>query len=185
MHVGEYILALVSIVLGLALTDLAFSTHRLIRRRADVKFDPAPIIAALVAAYLVFLNFWGDYHHYRTVTEAGLWPTLPNFAILFINFLIAAAALPDEWDGKLDLWEYYLGTRRQFWTLVAIGTLLATAYNAVNEAHLPISGYISAALVVAFAATLCISQRRWVHLGLASAFLALLVFGNGDFVISG
>lgn len=63
MHVGEYILALVSIVLGLALADLAFSTHRLIRRHADVRFDAAPIIAALVAAYLVFLNFWGDYNH--------------------------------------------------------------------------------------------------------------------------
>jgi len=33
MHVGDYILALVAIVLGLAITDLAFSTHRLIRRR--------------------------------------------------------------------------------------------------------------------------------------------------------
>ena len=104
MHVGEYILALVIIVLGLAIADLAISTHRLIRRRADVKFDAAPILAALIASYLVFLNFWGDYSHFRTVTSAGLWSTLPNLAILFVNFLIAAAALPDEWKGNLDLW---------------------------------------------------------------------------------
>lgn len=185
MHVGEYILVLVSIVLGLALTDLAVSTHRLIRRRADIKFDAAPILAALLASYLVFANFWGDYAHYRAVTSAALWPTLPNLAILFVNFLIAAAALPDEWEGKMDLWQYYLATRRQFWILIAIGTLIALAYNVLNHSLLPISAYISAALVVLLAATLCTTERRWVHLGLLSASLALLIFGNGDFVISG
>ncbi len=185
MHVGEYILVLVSIVLGLALTDLAFSTHRLIRRRADVKFDATPILAALLAAYLVFTNFWSDYGHYRTVTSAALWETLPNLAILFVNFLIAAAALPDEWEGEIDLWQYYLATRRQFWILIAIGTLTALAYGAVNLRPLPISAFISAGLVLILAATLCITERRWVHVGLLCALLAMLVAGNGDPVIFG
>lgn len=185
MHVGEYILVLVSIVLGLALTDLAFSTHRLIRRRADVKFDATPILAALLAAYLVFTNFWGDYRHYRIATSASLWATLPNLAILFVNFLIAAAALPDDWNGKIDLWQNYLATRRQFWILITIGTLMALVYNAVNQRLLPVSAYVSAALVLALAATLCITERRWVHVGLLGAILAMLVLGNGDLVISG
>jgi hypothetical protein len=185
MHVGEYILALVIIVLGLAIADLAISTHRLIRRRADVKFDAAPILAALIAAYLVFLNFWGDYSHFRTVTSAGLWSTLPNLAILFVNFLIAAAALPDEWKGNLDLWKFYLSTRRQFWVLIAIADVIASIYNAVYNWPLPISVYASATLTLIFAAILWVSERRWVHLFLASAFLAMLVFGTRDFVISG
>ena len=185
MHVGEYILVLVSIVLGLALTDLAFSTHRLIRRRADVEFDAAPVLAALLAAYLVFANFWGDYRHYRTVTSASLWATLPNLAILFVNFLIAAAALPDEWHGKIDLWQHYLATRRQFWILVAIGTLTALVYGAMNERLLPVSAYISAALVLALAGALCITERRWVHIGLLCGLLAMMVVGNGDLMISG
>lgn len=185
MHVGEYILVLVTIVLGLALTDLAFSTHRLIRRRAEVKFDAAPILAALLASYLVFANFWGDYGHYRNITSASLWATLPNLAILFVNFLIAAAALPDEWDGNIDLWDYYLSTRRQFWTLIAIGTLLALLYNVVNHKLLPISAYVSAALVLALITILCVSRRRWLHLAFLSGLLAMLIFANGDFVISG
>jgi len=185
MHVGEYILVLVSIVLGLALTDLAFSTHRLIRRRADVKFDAASILAAMLAAYLVFANFWGDYGHYRTVTSASLWATLPNLAILFVNFLIAAAALPDKWEGKIDLWQYYLATRRQFWILIVIGTLLALVYNVLNQRLLPLSGYVSAALVVALATILCVTERRWLHVGLLCTLLAMLVFGNGDLVIYG
>lgn len=104
---------------------------------------------------------------------------------MFVNFLIAAAALPDEWTGKLDLWEYYLATRRQFWALIAIATLIAIAYNAAGDWRLPISAYVSGAVVVLLAITLCISERRWVHLGLLCAFLLLLVLGNGDFVISG
>ena len=114
MHVGDYVLALVAIVLGLAITDLAFSTHRLIRRRAEVKFDVVPIVAALTAAYFVFVNFWGDYHHFQHVTSAGLWQTLPNLAILFLNFLVASVALPDEWNGKMDLWEYICRSAESF-----------------------------------------------------------------------
>lgn len=185
MHVGEYILVLVSIVLGLALTDLAFSTHRLIRRRADVKFDATPILAALLAAYVVLNNFWRAYRHFQAVTSASLWTTLLTLALLFVNFLIAAAALPDEWDGKIDLWQYYLSTRRQFLILVAIGTLIALVYNTLNDRELAISAFVSTALILTAAATLSLTERRWVHVGVLCGALAMLVLGNGDVVISG
>lgn len=187
MHVGEYILALVIIVLGLALTDLALSTHRLIRRRADVKLDATPIIAGLLAAYLVFSNFWGDYHHFQAVTSAGLWETLPNLAILFLTFLIAAAALPDHWEGELDLWQYYLSTRRQFWVLVGLTSLVASIYFVATTwpKRFPFSVYASGPLIVAICVTLCITTRRWLHLLLLCGLFAAIVFGNGDLTIAG
>ena len=187
MHVGEYILALVIIVLGLALTDLALSTHRLIRRRADVKFDVTPIIAALLAAYLVFANFWGDYRHFQGVTSAGLWETLPNLAILFLNFLVAAAALPDHWEGKLDLWQYYLAARRQFWVLVGLTSLVASVYFVATTwpQRFPLAIYASGPIVITICATLCFTTRRWLHLLLLSALFATIVFGNGDLRIAG
>jgi hypothetical protein len=187
MHVGEYILALVIIVLGLALSDLAMSTHRLIRRRADVTFDATPVIAALLATYLILVNFWGDYHHYHGVTSASLWSTLPNLALLFLSFLIAAAALPDHWDGKLDLWQYYLSSRREFWTLVGVATLLAIVYDVATSwpEHPPVSAYVSGALVLGICGTLCVATRRWLHIVLLSAFFAMLVFANGDWTIVG
>lgn len=185
MHVGEYVLALVGIVLGLAIADLALSTHRLIRRRADVKFSLVPIIAALIALGLVFLNFWGDYSRFKNLTRISLWEALPNLAILFLNFLIAASALPDEWEGKLDMWDYYLKNRRQFWVLIAIAGVVANLYNASDRWPPRLEDYEGIALTLAFAVPLCIFRSHWLHLLLSAGFLFILVATAGSQVISG
>lgn len=185
MHVGEYLLALVGIVLGLAVADLGISTHRLIRRRADVRFAIVPILTAVIAFYLVLLNFWGDYSILRAVTQVSLWSILPNLLVLFLTFLIAASALPDEWEGKLDLWQYYLGARRQFWMLVALAGIAANMYDAARHWPPRPADYVSVIVTVAFAGPLWLSERRWVHLVLVSIFLAMIVFMAGDLVISG
>ena len=41
-------------------------------------------------------------------------------ADMFVLFLIAAAALPDEVHARCDLREHYAATRRYFWTLVVL-----------------------------------------------------------------
>ena len=185
MHVGEYLLALVGIVLGLALADLAYSAHRLIRRRAEVKFDAAPILCALIAALLVFLNFWGDYAVLHGMTEAPLWSIMPNLTLLFLNYLIAAAALPDEWDGELDLWTFYLQNRRQFWVLLAIAGIVATAYNAAHSWPPTLMDVISCVVTLVFAAVACLTRRRWLQLSLLVIFLASLAISSAGLNIAG
>ena len=185
MHVGEYLLALVGIVLGLALADLGISTHRLIRRRADVKFDVMPILTAAIAAYLVFLNFWGDFARFRNLTEASLWSTLPNLLVLFLSFLIAAAALPDEWEGKLDLWEFYLHARVQFWLLVGAAGVAATLYEAAGHWPPRTDDYVSIGLTLPFAIIPCITKRHWIHVLVAVLFLIVIIAMTYDYVIRG
>ena len=40
----EYGLGIVAVVIGLALTDVAQSTHRLLVRRRAVRWDPLPVL---------------------------------------------------------------------------------------------------------------------------------------------
>jgi hypothetical protein len=53
----EYLLALVSILIGLAIADLSMSLHRLLRARHHVKWDWLPLAAASLVMLLI-LEFW-------------------------------------------------------------------------------------------------------------------------------
>jgi H+/Cl- antiporter ClcA len=53
----EYLLALVSILIGLAVADLSSSLHRLLRARRRVRWDWLPLAGAFLVILLI-LEFW-------------------------------------------------------------------------------------------------------------------------------
>ena len=104
----EYILPLVSVLVGLAVADLVTSLHRLIRDRSRVQWDWLPLTVALLTILTVLNLWWGLYqaqddNYYRTL--AGF---LPLVAQLVLLFLVNAAVLPDDVPAKgIDLKIYY------------------------------------------------------------------------------
>jgi hypothetical protein len=50
MRACEYAPGLFSVLIGLAVVDIATSVHRLVRRRSVVRWDSLPLLAALYAA---------------------------------------------------------------------------------------------------------------------------------------
>ncbi len=124
----EYVLALVSILVGLAVADLATCLHRLLRARRRVTWDWLPLTAALIVLLLVF-EFWWGFYRFGT---APVWTHYGAFlflgALLICMFLLASAALPDEVpEGGLNLAAYYAENSRYFWSLFGIFVLLAVA----------------------------------------------------------
>ena len=122
----EYVLPMVSILVGLSIGDLSLSLHRLLRARHRVAWDWLPLAAALLVLLLILQFWWGFYGVGRAEVWTRYWGFLILAAALVSMFLLASAALPDAVpDDGLDLAAYYDENRRYFWILFALFTVLA------------------------------------------------------------
>ena len=115
-----YLAAFVTIVLAVALTDMVQSTHRLLRARDRVKWDPlTPLLALSVFLGLLaaFFSVWGDARFDR-LTYYGL---VAFMAGPTLTALLAFAVLPDELPaGQFDLRQFYFDNRRYVAVLLAV-----------------------------------------------------------------
>ena len=131
MRAFEYALGLFSVLIGLAIADIATSFHRLVRSTAAVKWDPLALLAALYAL-LIAVGMWFDLWGVRGVEATRhFFFYLVMIALLFMVFLVAAAALPDDPESGRDLRAFYARNQRYFWTLIALfqlGYLLLGLY---------------------------------------------------------
>jgi hypothetical protein len=128
-HVANF----VSIVVGLALADMAHSLHRLLRAGRRVRWDfLTPMTALLVTASVVNVWWTADLVFGKALTLAAF---LPNLASLAALFLLASATLPDEVPaGGLSLRNYYLDNRRYFWGLFILWVLALVINEAMTSA---------------------------------------------------
>ncbi|HYH80787.1 MAG TPA: hypothetical protein VEX86_13390 [Longimicrobium sp.] len=176
----EYVLPMVSILIGLAVGDLSLSLHRLLRARRRVRWDWLPLAAALLVLLLILEFWWAFYGIGRAEVWTRYWGFLILGAALISIFLLASAALPDAIpdDEELDLASYYQENRRYFWTLFALFTVLALVLDLLVEADAVsvATGPLRAAPTVGFAAlmlSLAFVENRRYH---AVMVLLLLTF---------
>jgi hypothetical protein len=128
MNVFEYLLLFAAIILGLAVSDLAISLHKLMAARGRVRWDwLAPMAAAV--AFLKIVTQWWAWFAAGAIARGmtfEMYLTLLVEAVLL--FLLAASALPDEVPEKgIDLRAFYDGTQRRFWLLFALQWSIWTA----------------------------------------------------------
>lgn len=185
MHVGEYILLMVSIVLGLALTEMARAIDRLLKRRNDVSFEPATLIAAAMVFYAVVANLWAQYAHYRAVETARLSEGIAMIATFLITYLMAALVLPDDWDSRMDLVDHYDRIRRPLWALFGLNAFAVFVANIVRAGAPAFQNFIGLGVGLAFATSLFLIKRRIVHIPILVVLFALQVVSLGDLTISG
>jgi hypothetical protein len=185
MVTPEHVANFVSIVVGLALADVAHSLHRLLRAGPRVRWDVlAPMAALLVTASVVNTWWTANLVFAKALTFAGF---LPNLASLLTLFLLASATLPDEVpEAGLDLRAYYLGARTYFWGLfilwvcaLVFNEALASALNGrtAGEILRAVAGNLAFLPVFAL---LMWSRRAWVH-AVALAFCLVVVVGSWAF----
>src|SRR5260221_2900740 len=113
----EYALGLFSVLIGLAVADIAASAHRLARTRLPVTWDPLALMAAFYALVMA-IGMWFEIWAVRNVSQTRhFFFYFSMVASLFVLFLIAAASLPDDPAVDGDLRAYYERNRRYFWFL--------------------------------------------------------------------
>lgn len=126
MSGGEYLLGLILIITGLAISDMVVSLHCVLLNRHKVKWD---WLAMLAAAYifLMIVNSWGiSFQTFRgDDINPPLWQFLELLGQIIPLYLAARAALPDEVGSKgADLAAHYAKVSRYFWTAIATTLLL-------------------------------------------------------------
>lgn len=181
----EYILPLVSVIVGLAITDVAVSIHRLLRNRRRVEWDWLALAAALLAVVAVLNLWWGFYSVQASDFYTAFGGFLPLAAQLLLLFLLSAAALPDGVpDEGVDLRQFYRENHGQFWVLFAAYVTAIIVQNLVGV--FASAGTVSAAFVVErfgprvalLVACLILAkvESRRVHAVLVPLLLLALVF---------
>lgn len=179
MSFTEHAIVLVSIIVGLGLTDLLGSFRRLVHARDRVRWDGLPLAWALVALLLVVNYWWGLYLGATGIYEvqtAGAF--LASMALPLLLYLVCSSALPEAVPAEgLDLGEVYFRQQRFFF-----GLLLA--YHVVVSIHAHIAGDSGGwtrldtmrAVFIALIASLMLVRARWYHwLAVAVATGLLLV----------
>ncbi|WP_426692687.1 hypothetical protein ACMC5O_001650 [Sphingomonas sediminicola] len=180
MDTFEYITALVAVVIGLAIADLATSLHRLLRNRKRVRWDwVAPLSALLILAEL--FNLWWRWHGFSGTTAGQV---VPYFLALILIFLAACITLPDEVpaDG-IDLAHHFDENRRYFWFVYASYVALLIALISIRDLH---NGLTARALLSRYyfdypwlvaAYAMIFVRKRWINGIVMLASLGWLVIG--------
>lgn len=180
IHAFEYMAGLFTVIIGLAVVDLAISFHKIARHRRSVTWDPLALLAALYSLLLA-ITMWFKIWGIRDVPEIGhYFFYLTLCAEYFLLFLVAAASLPDDPNETCDLRSYYDGNRQYLWTLVVLfqisnaGHALYFFTHGLNAtlAHIELSFVIPTIVAILLLAT---RVRKVHYLGLV-ILLGLLMF---------
>lgn len=140
---GSYILNFASIILGLAVADMLMDLDRLLRARRRVRWHALPVIAFAFVLMVLVAAWWElyDLSATRTMTVALF---LPYFAKLILIFLLSAAVLPSEWEGNIDLGQYYFANARYFFGIWWLLSVLILFMPTMQGEGLPSLGFVVA-----------------------------------------
>jgi hypothetical protein len=124
----EYVMVLVSIIVGIGIAHILLGIGGIIDRlsRKDDRLE-------LSVAHLAWLGFcfawlvmfwWWEYRFSTRVTDwtMGLYLFLIGYAVTL--FLLQVVLVPRTWDGVTSLKEYFLERRVWFYSLLMFATLL-------------------------------------------------------------
>ena len=195
----EYLIALISIIVGLGLTDLARSFRDLVRPGRPVEWHWLPLAWAAIVFMLVVQLWWETFGALQKDLFADAIAFLPYLLIFLVLYLACSFALPDPtweaptapaWDAAssddvLDLEVFYFSAshRRSFFgmlmTLLILGQIISLVFPLLLEGS-PTSSLLQRGLnfginlvVAAVLASLIVTDRWWVH-----AIVTVFTFGG-------
>jgi len=172
----EYLLLFAAVILGLAISDLAISLHRLLNAAERVRWDVLPLLAGALAFERIVVEWW-TWHGAEGMAN-GL--TFGMFLGVLISatllFLMAAVALPDEVGGDIDLRAHFNRTQRRYWLLFAAQWLTLNIVSIwaqinINKVHLALLSPLLMILPIAVA--LAFIRIRAVQILALLGFLTL------------
>ena len=166
MEPFEFLLLFAALLLGVAVTDLATSLHRLLGRQ--VRWDWLAPLAGLVA-FLKIVTQWWTWYGLALFSKALTWEMfLSTLASSILLFLMTAAALPDSAPpGEvIDLRAHWAKVHRRYWTLFLMHWLLVGGLR-VYASYLTntpmISPWPPGLVVVPACVLLILFSNRWLQ----------------------
>ncbi|MEP6938447.1 MAG: hypothetical protein ABI846_01690 [Rudaea sp.] len=165
MDAFNYLSVLLSIILGLAITQILKGVRGLVlSRERVVLYWPTLVFAAFL--FLIDTQAWWAFFEMRRVQT---W-TFVKFAIVLAQttslYLLAALVLPDFFgEDTIDLRKHYYAHHRIFFSLFVVTLVASLSKTYVLEGHLPDNpvdvafqlGWMVVAVIAA------ITRREWFH----------------------
>jgi hypothetical protein len=179
MDIREHSVTLVSVVIGLGLTELLGNLNRLIRARGKVRWHGLPVAWTLYVLLLVVTFWWGVYLGVLGITTPqNAFEFLLNLCSPLIVYLICSAALPDiDVERGVDLKAAYFSGARYFFGLTIAYILVTMVQVAVQSGGLEWSQLmaIRVGLVAAVLPLVWVRSERY-HWCAAILVLALTAY---------
>lgn len=178
MNQFEYVMALVSVVVGLGLTHIlsgvGAAIHRLRGHGSPIKLDPVYLIWVLSTLFLLVSFWWWEFK----LQDTELAWTFPVYLFVITYsisyFLIAVILVPDRMEGLDDAFAHFISVRHWFFG-VLLANLFLDIYDTAlkGAAWLMRPTYVIPAVIyfAIYVAGMLIKQRS-AHLALAILFLA-------------
>ena len=177
----EYVMALVSVVVGLGLTHilsaLGAGVHRLRGHGAPIKLEPIYLLWVLSVLLLLVSFWWWEFKLQQTVT-AWTFPVYLFVIVYAITFyLVAVILVPERLEGVDDSFAYFISVRH--WLL---GVLLSNQLIDIYDTALKGMDWLTRPTYIVQASIFCaiyvvgmLTKRRAVHLVFAIIYLAVNV----------
>jgi hypothetical protein len=174
MSLFEFLMVLVSIIIGLGIAEILTGVARQIRCRGSTRGYWVHSLL-VVTIFVALLQQWWEIWGLRVVPE---WSFI-GLALMLSGpvglFLIAHLLFPEPMHGA-DFRRYYDGDMRPVWWLAALTVALATLFRplVIGSHLLSLENATSLIFFVGFVA-LAISRRPIIHAILVPSFLLLLL----------
>ena len=169
MSANEYILGLMAIVSGLAITEWIGSLYRLLAARRAVKWDWLAAMAATFAAYMIVRSWWISWRSFGPQTDLTLGKMIWNLTQIVLLFLAARAALPESVpEVGVDMRRHYERNSWLIWGPMSLTGLMLLGSNLLYDWRrvlIPFAVAMEIAVVIGLVLTFV--QRRLVHAILA------------------
>ena len=176
MESFDYLSVLLSIILGLAITQVLLGFRGLILTRAKVKLYLPTVIWAGLALLIAIQAWWASFG----LRMRGNW-TFLGFIVILLQaisvYMATAVVLPDiTRDSIVDLRDHNFAHRSWFFGFMLSGVVFSAAKEFALSGHLP--GRLNGEFHVIFglaAIVAAITRREWFHKILAPAFALLFL----------
>jgi hypothetical protein len=172
----SYLSVLLSIILGLAITQVLLGFRGLILTRAKVKLYLPTIIWAGLALLIAIQAWWASFG----LRTRASW-TFLGFIMIVLQaisvYMATAVVLPDiTGDSIIDLRDHYFAHRSWFFAFMLLGVVFSAAKELALTGHLP--GRLNGEFHVIFVLTAILAaiiRQRWFHELLAPVFALLFL----------
>jgi hypothetical protein len=177
MDLREHAFALISVVLGLALTQLLSNLNDLIAARRHVRWYPLPLIWSVTAVGTVINYWWGMYLGITSALPADAGVFLLHLVLPILLFLVCSATLPKvatvESQRDLRLY-YYSEARYTFGLWLAVGAVTTVWIAVVMGEWSWNQPMIARTAMVLLVLPLLFTRAPWYHWFAAVAALAVV-----------
>jgi len=131
MDAFSYLSVLLSIIIGLGITQLLMAVGRLIRHRDRVRVDWLPLLWAAVLL-IVFVQVWWSMFGLRTYNEWNFFRFLLVLSQTCALYMMAALVLPEQIeDTSVDLAAHYDRQHRWFFGFFLVTVVVSVVKDLV------------------------------------------------------